>query len=76
MPLYTVPVTIYATAYIRSYDTAKAVELAKTLENRQIEVQGDELISGIAFDNPQLPELSLSPAMQIANIEAQYLDEI
>lgn len=76
MPLYTVPVTIYATAYIRADNAEKAAEQVKTLENRQIEVQGDDLISDYAFDDPNAPEISLSPSMQISDAEIRYLDVV
>jgi hypothetical protein len=72
MPLYRVEVQIGATAYIKAKDVKEATKKAKTLKDNAIYVEtahdgdvSDVEISGLQFDNPDLPDISLSPAMTI-----------
>lgn len=75
--LYRVEMTIAATAYIKAGTPAQAAEKARSLRGRALDVDDNEsevAISGqpySTFDlgeivlNPDLPEVSLSPAMTI-----------
>jgi hypothetical protein len=67
--LFSIDVKIYATAYILAETEEEAQEAANGLKSSYIEVQcgyvGDDLeICGGTF-SPDMPELSLSPAMTI-----------
>lgn len=69
MKLFEIDVTVYGTAYVRAESADDAVRMAHSrLHERGIEVMDSELISGKQFDDPDLPEVSLSPAMTIAEI--------
>lgn len=68
MSLYSIAVTVYATAYIRAGSAAEAKAKAAALENHALEVadRGSEVaISGLALNDPDLPDISLSPAMTV-----------
>ncbi len=71
MPLYRCDVQIAGTAYIRADTVQEATRMAKRLKDRSPQIEdsdGDVPISGLAYDNPDLPDLSLSPAMTIHGI--------
>lgn len=65
MKLFRVEMTIAATAYIRAESAEEAEQKAEALAHEVLEVSDDNLISGLDFDDPDLPEVSLSPAMTI-----------
>lgn len=69
MTVYSVPITIYATAYVKADSEEAALANARELKNWSIEVDPQGLFCGLAFDNPALPDMSLSPAMTIADVE-------
>ena len=89
--VFSVPVTIYATAYIIAENAESALEKSKKISDRSIEFpknmtigsfgSNDLILSGEEFDDPDLPEVSLSPVMTIgspegdhSNIEQAYPD--
>ena len=79
MPIYSITVTVYATAYIRaaSPDEAKAKALA--LENHVLEAEdaGSEVaISALKLNDPALPDISLSPAMTVIGPDKDDTPEI
>jgi hypothetical protein len=67
--LYSIDIKIYGTAYIKADSEEKALEIAKSLHMDGIELREDRdaeiPITGQRFDDPDLPELSLSPAMTL-----------
>lgn len=69
MPVYSIGVKIDATAYIKAEDEVEALAIARReLNDVALEVSPQEgalPISGRLFDDPRLPEISLSPAMSI-----------
>jgi hypothetical protein len=68
MPLYSVNVDIVATAYIRASSEAEARELASQLWDVGIEVPDGDWgveVSGRGYSDPDLPVVSLSPAMTL-----------
>jgi len=68
MSVYSIAVTIYATAYIRAASPHEAKAKAEALENHALEVldAGSEVaISGLPLADPALPDVSLSPAMTV-----------
>ena len=72
MPIYSIDIKIYATAYIRADNEKQAAERAASLENLILQVRdvGSEVaISGRDFTDPALPDLSISPAMTIVGPE-------
>ena len=74
--LFRVPVTIAATAYVKAHTEDEAVSKAlDVLGEADLTVSGDNLISGKSFDSPDLPEVSLSPAMTVYEIQG-YADQV
>jgi hypothetical protein len=74
MNLYSIDIEVVATAYIKANSKAEAIELAKTIQFDDIEVDnagGCDLISDLKCDDPDLPQVSLSPSMTIHG----FLDE-
>jgi|GEM_PF-1730367 len=73
--VFAVPVTIHATAYIRAESadaaldmtTAELFQVALVLPDSVATVEGPP-VSGLAFDDPRLPKVSLSPAMTLAGV--------
>lgn len=64
--IYRIDVKVWATAYIRADSAEEATEIAKGLKQQGLEVSdagGDIEISGLQYDDPELPDVSLSPAM-------------
>jgi hypothetical protein len=66
-------VKIYGTVYVRAATEAEARERARKLKGDLLELEpglaGDVEISGKQFDDPELPDVSLSPAMTIDGLE-------
>lgn len=74
--VYSIEVSIAATAYVRADSEEEARAKAKELGGTGLELpeytDGVE-ISGRSFDDPDLPEVSLSPSMTI--VEINHEDE-
>ncbi|CAA2141403.1 hypothetical protein [Hyphomicrobium sp. ghe19] len=87
MNIYSIDVPIWATVYVKaeSEEEAKAKMLAAA-KDRSFEFDNDDdpdlPISGKQFDDPDLPEVSLSPAMTLADeselvkCEVSFVEEI
>jgi hypothetical protein len=78
MPVYRIEVTIQATAYVRAEDANQAQTLMGALDGETFELSRrdmqltDELsISGRQYDDPELPRVSLSPAMTLRVVEPE-----
>jgi hypothetical protein len=68
MNVYSIDVRVYATAYIKANSAEEALEIAKGLKDSALEVDdagSDVEISGAMLDDPDLPDVSLSPAMTV-----------
>lgn len=70
MPVYSIDVKIYATAYIRAESAEEAQKVALSLADSSLDMPtgyiGDDLeISDEEYDSDELPDVSLSPAMTI-----------
>lgn len=80
MKLFSIGLTVYATAYIRAENAEEARDKARQLRNLSIEVppgkRGDVMISGLPFDHPDLPDLSVSPAMTTGEEEPEAPEDI
>lgn len=64
MKVYRIEMQVCATAYIKASSEDRALAKAKKLADTELMVDG-LMISSAQFDNPDLPEVSLSPAMTI-----------
>jgi hypothetical protein len=75
MNVYSIDVKIYATAYIRAETQEQALEIARELKDTALNfpdyVDSDPMISGRQYDDPDLPDLSLSPIMTIHGPDAE-----
>lgn len=79
MKVFSVPITIYATAYVKADSAAAAHSKAREMTNGAVEIMGDsrDLFCGLAFDNPCLPDMSLSPAITIGGVETiEHVEEV
>jgi hypothetical protein len=68
MKLYSIEIQICATAYIKAESAEEAMKIAKELKGDILEIDeqdGELPISGREYDNPNLPDISLSPAMTV-----------
>ena len=67
MNVYSIDIMFAATAYIKADNEAEAFAIAKALKNTARHfVEDDDMdlpINGRQFDDPDLPEVSMSPAM-------------
>jgi hypothetical protein len=77
MTVYRVDVQIAGTAYIKAENEEQALEKAKELNDATIEVPllggqdvpaADVTISGRRFEDPKLPEVSLSPMLTVHGV--------
>lgn len=77
--LYAVDVQIAATGYIKARSRKEAAELAdKMFKDATLEVEaadGEVEISGVAYDSPDFPPVSLSPAMTIVHYSKPYRND-
>lgn len=74
MNLYSMGVTIHATVYVKANSPEEAMQNARCVQNACIEVKpggGDVEISGLEFTDPDLPLVSLSPAMTVGDVETK-----
>jgi hypothetical protein len=78
--VYSADVLIYATVYIRADSPEEAKELySKEFRGQALELLTDDYqISNRQFDDPNLPDISLSPAMTICEdeLELTELEEV
>lgn len=68
MPLYSIDVKLYATAYIKARSPGEALKIARELKDCSpsiLDHAGDVPVCGAIFSDPELPDVSLSPAMTI-----------
>lgn len=66
--LYSMEINLCATVYVKASSEEEAVEKIKKLKYSSPAIPdsgGDVAISGLSYDHPDLPEVSLSPAMTI-----------
>lgn len=69
--IYSCDVTVFATAYIRAPNQKMANQLALGLQRKKLEVEAathgrcEVEFSGRDYNDPELPEVSLSPAMTL-----------
>lgn len=79
MPIYSIAVTIYATAYVRAGTPEEAKVKAANLENLALEVEdraSEVPISGLQLSDPALPDISLSPAMTVIDPDKDDVPEL
>lgn len=69
MKVYSVDIRVTATAYIKADSRIEALSKAKGLHGDCLNVknptESEVDISALRFDNPDLPDISLSPVMTI-----------
>jgi hypothetical protein len=69
VPLYSIDIKVAATAYIKADSKKAALKKAKWLRLLALELKPDDNqevpICGLKFDDHDLPEVSLSPAMTL-----------
>jgi hypothetical protein len=81
MTVYSIDVNVHATLYVRADNPAEAMQLIRGLESQEImEIPTGDFgmeVSGLRFDDPNLPKISLSPAMtvELEGISEDDLDE-
>lgn len=64
--VYRIDVKIAGTAYVKAASADEALVKVRALANKGFEFEAyDDTISDREFDDPELPEISLSPAMTI-----------
>jgi len=74
MPIYSIEVQICATAYIKASSKRDAMKIANELKSNYIHLPDDSGLCGNVeicdkrFDDPALPNASLSPAMTIHGV--------
>lgn len=80
MPLYRVDTRICATAYVKADTAEEALEVVRQLEGLGLELkeQGrcDVPITGALFDDDDLPDVSLSPAMTISGLDEDAIADL
>ena len=72
--VYSIGVALYATAIVKADSEADALRIARKLKGRALVGQlaidgGDVLTSGLEFDDTDLPDVSLSPALTLGGLE-------
>lgn len=77
MPLYSIDIPVFATAYVKAADEEEALKQAIALGNSGLELpevwEGEVPIFGKRFDHPDMPDVSLSPAMTIGEMAPKTL---
>ena len=63
MNVYSVDIEIVATLYIKAENEEEALLKAKPMSEAMFDLDNSSIFSGLSFDHPDLPEVSLSPAM-------------
>ncbi|MBX8803291.1 hypothetical protein HBA92_21430 [Ochrobactrum sp. MR28] len=79
MKIFSVPITLYGTAYVKAETAEAAHARASVMTNGCVEIMGDnrDLFCGLAFDNPCLPDLSISPAITIGDVDGlEFVEEV
>jgi hypothetical protein len=79
MTMYRVEFTVHATAYIRADSKGEAMAKASNLSGVCMEDVSGELFCGLRLagpDSPDLPEVSLSPAMTIGQADYEHMEEV
>lgn len=64
MPIYSIDLKVAATAYVRANSKQEAIDALRDEIGNFCDLDDFE-ISDLAFNNPELPDISLSPAMTV-----------
>jgi len=75
MNVYSIDLKVCATVYIKASSAAEALDKARKLTMRSFAIMdndGDVPLSGLKYDDPNLPEISASPAMTIHGIWSEF----
>ncbi|MFB2553934.1 hypothetical protein [Ensifer soli] len=62
--IYSADIMICATVYVRAATREQALQSIANMD-RGLELREGGIISGRGYDDPRLPDLSLSPAMTV-----------
>jgi len=65
MRLYRIDLRVCATAYVKARSKKEALKKVADQKMDELVVGEDDRISGRKFDDPSLPDISVSPAMTI-----------
>ncbi|MBY0560148.1 hypothetical protein [Hyphomicrobium sp.] len=80
MNVYSVDVKICATAYVKANSEEEALAYVKGLDGQALETTGsvgDVEVSGLSLTSPDLPDVSLSPAMTCYGVwDAETVPEL
>lgn len=80
MPLYSATVPLFATVYVKAKSAAAAQKMIADLRGTGFEMREDENadppITGMAYSDPDLPDLSLSPAVTFGKVPKRAWLEI
>lgn len=72
MPLFNATVPLFATVYVKAKSVAEAQRKIAALRDTGFEMPEDEHaelpITGMAYNDPDLPDLSLSPAVTFGKV--------
>lgn len=78
MPVYRIEVAIQATAYVKAEDAEQAQTMMADLDGETFELSRRDMVlteqlsvSGRQYDDPELPAISLSPAMTLRVVEPE-----
>lgn len=78
MPVYRIEVAIQATAYVKAEDAEQAQTMMAELDGETFELSRRDMVlteqlsvSGRQYDDPELPAISLSPAMTLRVVEPE-----
>lgn len=76
MPVYRIEIVVGATAYVRADSAEDASAMLAALDGDGIELSRRDMvvsdqvsISGRQYDDPELPAISLSPAMTLHTLD-------
>lgn len=75
MNVYSIDIQLAGTVYVKADSEDEALALAQKRMDVDdsgfgiaIEVDSDPMISGLQYDDPDLPEVSISPAMTVRGV--------
>lgn len=78
MKLFRVDMVVYATAYVRAEDFRDAAAKIAKLRDCTLHVRDaaatEVPISGVPYDDPELPEVSFAPVMTVAHAAGDIIE--
>jgi hypothetical protein len=76
MKVFSIPVMIHATVYVRAENAGDALSQARDLVGGAVYAGENEDFCGKDYSDSYLPDVSISPAMTVGELDPHFIEEV